>query len=372
MKCQLGLKSLLLLLVATLVSGCSKNETKTDVVVAASVVHGILTETVKTSPEAETLDVMGTVRARTNAVVSTRIPGTISLLNVREGDRVRKGQVLIKLDAQENQATAAVATAAIEEASRSVDEAKAKLQLAETTFGRYQKLLNSQVVSRQDFDIKATERELAIQAVSLAQAHLKQAQASSLAAKTISDYTKIVAPISGIITSKQVDLGGTVFPAQPLMTIEDEGSYQLELPIPESFMTKVKIGSTVQVTLDAIAINFSAKIAEIVPSADSVSRTFIAKINLNQQKGLKSGMFGRGYVSLGTVTNSITIPQKAVVEHGALTYLWIVDKQNYSHIRLVKVGKTLVGKVQILSGLSDGERVVISNVEKVSEGAKVE
>ena len=335
-----------------------------------AVVTGISIETVKSGNLPETQEIVGTVRARTSAVVSTRIPGTVSVLRVREGDRVRKGQLLAQLDAQENQAAAAVATAGIDEARQGLDEALSRKRLADTTFERYQRLFNEQAVTRQEFDVKQTERDLAAQGVARAEARLRQTQAGSRAAGAMAGYTRITAPISGIITTKQADLGATVFPAQPLMTIEDEGSYQLELAIPESMSATVKPGSPVQVTLDAVGSPFAATIAEIVPSADPGSRTFTAKINLDQ-KGLRSGMFGRGTISLGSTARGMLVARKAIVEHGALTSVWVVDKGNIARMRLVKAGKTVGDRVEILSGLSDGERVVVSGSEIINEGVKV-
>jgi RND family efflux transporter MFP subunit len=353
-------------------AGCSKQHEagKADSAPAV-VVKGTGLETVKRVAMPELLDVVGTVRARTSAVVSTRIPGSISVLRVREGDRVKKGQLLIQLDAQENQATAAVATAAIDEARRGLDEALSRKKLSDTTFDRYQNLFKEQAVSRQEFDVRQTEKDMAAQGVARAEARLRQAQEGAKASGTISDYTKIVAPISGVIAAKQADLGATVFPGQPLLTIEDEGSYQLELALPESDAAKVKPGSSLQVTLDAIGGSFAAKIAEIVPTADPGSRTFVAKVALNQ-KGLKSGMFGRASISLGSTVDGITVPKQAVVERGALTSVWAVEKDNSARMRIVKTGRVTGGRVEILAGLSDGDRVIVSGVEKVTEGAKVE
>ena len=361
-----------ILLTAAVAAGCSKKHEEVKAETApVAVVKGVSLETVKSAAVPELLDVVGSVRARTSAVVSTRIPGTVSVLRVREGDRVKKGQLLAQLDAQENQATAAVATAGIDEARRGLDEALSRKKLADTTFDRYQNLLKEQAVSRQEFDVRQTEKDMAAQGVARAEARLKQAQEGAKASNTMSDYTKIIAPISGIIASKQADLGATVFPGQPLMTIEDDGSYQLELALPENVATKVKPGSPLQVTLDAIGSSFAARIAEIVPTADPGSRTFMAKIALNQ-KGLKSGMFGRGAISLGTTVNGITVPKKAVLDRGALTMVWTVDKDNIARMRIVKVGRETGDRVEILSGLSDGDRVVVSGAEKVTEGAKVE
>ena len=338
---------------------------------ATATVTGIATETVHTTNLPEVREIVGTVRARTSAVVSSRIPGTISVLRVREGDRVKKGQLLLQLDAQENQANAAAARQAAMRRAQALDEARTRKRLAETTFERYQKLFSEQAISRPEFDVKQTERELAGQAVVRAEARLKQAQAGARAAGNISDYTRISAPISGIITSKPADLGTSVFPSQPLLTIEDEGSYQLELAIPENMATTVKAGTALQVTLDALGSPFSAKIAEIIPSADPASRTFNAKINLDQ-KGLKSGMFGRGALALGSSVSGMLVPRKAIIERGALTSVWwVLDKESIAHLRLVKSGKTIGDRVEVLSGLSDGERLVVSGAEKLNEGTKV-
>lgn len=360
------------LFMAMMISGCSnQHETASSQPSAPQHVSGITLESVKASELPDTFEASGTVRARTSAMVSCRIPGVISVLKVREGDRVKKGELLIQLDARENQATAAVATAGIEDAQHALDEANARKKFADSTLERYQHLYKEQAISRQEFDIKLTEHEVATQSLARAQARLKQAQQGARAATTFADYTRIVAPISGIIVSKQADLGGSVFPGQPIMTIEDEGSYQLELAIPETMAAKARPGIPVQVTLDAISAVFSARIAEVVPAADPGSRTFTAKIALNR-KGLKSGMFGRGTVALGTGTKGIMIPRRALLERGSLAYVWVVDKEKIAHLRLVKPGKASAERVELLSGLSDGEQIAISGLDKLSDGAKVD
>jgi RND family efflux transporter MFP subunit len=361
-----------LMICALTASGCSKqHEAGKAETAPVAVVKGAGLETVKRVAMPELLDVVGTVRARTSAVVSTRIPGSISVLRVREGDHVKKGQLLIQLDAQENQATAAVAYAAIDEARRGLDEALSRKKLSDTTFDRYQNLFKEQAVSRQEFDVRQTEKDMAAQGVARAEARLRQAQEGSKASATMSDYTKIIAPISGVVASKQADLGASVFPGQPLLTIEDEGSYQLELALPESDAAKVKPGSSLQVTLDSIGSTFAAKIAEIVPTADPGSRTFVAKIAL-AQKNLKSGMFGRASIELGAKVDGITVPRKAVVERGALTSVWVVEKDGSARMRIVKAGRQTGERVEILSGLTDGDRLIVTGIEKVTEGAKVE
>jgi len=336
-----------------------------------AMVKGVVLETVQTSTLPETIEVSGTVHSRTSALVSARVAGTVSLLKVREGDRVRKGQLLAQLEALENQAQASLALSGSDEALRALDDAMARKKLTDATFERYQKLFSEQAVTRQEFEVKQTERDLAAGGVARAEARLKQAREGALAAGAVADYTRISAPVSGIVTSKPVDLGATVFPGQPLLTIEDEGAYQLELAVPENLAVRIKPGTPVQVSLDALSSSFSAKITEIVPAADPGSRTFTAKIPLSQ-KGLKSGMFGRGAISLGPGVTGLTVPRAAVAERGALTSVWVVGNDNRAAMRLVKMGRTVGNRVEILGGLSAGERIAVSGVDKISEGNRVE
>lgn len=364
---------LCILAVALLCGGCGdkRHESARGAGGPAAVVKGIAVMTVVAAPMAETVELPGTVRARTSAVVAARVAGSITFMKVREGDRVKRGALLIRLDARENLATAAAAAAGIDEARHGVDEALARRKLAESTFERYQRLFSEQAVTRQEFDQKQTERELASQGVARAEARLKQARESSRAAGTVADYTQIVAPISGVITAKHVDPGGTVFPGQPLLTIEAEGDYLLELAVPENLGSKVRVGTTVQVSFDQAGKTVAGRIGEVLPAADPGSRTFTAKLPVTGQ-GLKSGMFARAAVDLGTAASGIMLPKTALVERGALTSVWVVDTEKIARMRLVKTGKTVADRVEILAGLTAGEQVVVGGVERVSEGAKIE
>ncbi|BCS52553.1 efflux RND transporter periplasmic adaptor subunit [Geobacter sp. SVR] len=364
-----------LLCAAVLLGGCSRGHDGGKQASAPPVVlKGLALQAVTRSALPDTLEATGTVRARTSAVVASRIPGTLSMLNVREGDRVSKGQVLARLDAQEHQAAAAAALAGIDEAQQALEESRARQRLADLTFERFRRLFDEQAVTRQEFDIRRTERDLAAQAVARAEARLKQAREGSGAARTLADQTSILAPLTGIVTSRQADPGSTVFPAQPLMTIEDGTHYQLELDIPENMVARLRPGMPVGVTLDALGAapaSFTARIDEIVPAADPRSRTVVAKVPL-ERAGLRSGMFGRGSITLGSSTSGILVAEQGIVRRGALTSVWVVDRDNVARLRLVKAGKTASGRVEILAGLSEGERVVVSGAEKVSEGARIE
>jgi RND family efflux transporter MFP subunit len=348
--------------------GCS--DSKTTVPAPPTIVKGITVSQVAAATLPHTIELSGTVRARTSALVSARIPGTVSVLHVREGDRVRKGQLVAHLESQEHAAQANAAGAAIDEARRGLDEALAQRKLADATFARFKTLYDEQALTRQEFETHQTQRELAQQGVARAEARLRQAQQTARAAGAMADYAKIIAPITGIITSKQVNLGATVFPGQPLMTIEDEGSYQLELAVPESYANAVRPGMPIQITLDSLQKTIATTVAELVPAADPGSRTFIVKVNL-PSTGLKSGMFGRGIVTLKTTRSVLMVPQQAVFERGALTAVWTVDHTNTIRMRLVKTGRSEGRQVEVLAGLSSGERIVANSSPQLIDGAKL-
>jgi RND family efflux transporter MFP subunit len=259
-------------------SGCS--DSRQHQPAEPAIVSGLGLTTIKLVDLPESMELVGTVKARTSALVSARISGTVSLLQATEGDRVSKGQLLGKLDSRENLAQASGARAAIDEAGRGLEEAQARLKLAESTFQRFSQLYDEQALTRHEYDTRHTELELAQKSLARAEARLQQTRDAAAAATTLADYTNIVAPISGVIVSKQGGLGSTVFPGQPLFMIDEESSYQLELAVPESLLRLIHTGTRVQVQVDAVDDGFQGEIKEIVPASDPASRTYTAKIPL--------------------------------------------------------------------------------------------
>ncbi|HEY6874061.1 MAG TPA: efflux RND transporter periplasmic adaptor subunit [Geobacteraceae bacterium] len=351
-------------------SGCGTRGKEVTATEAPQVVKGAVLESVGSGAVPDLVEAVGTVRAKNAAMLAARIPGTVTALYAREGDRVAKGKLLLTLEAAETAAGAAGARAAVIEAERGVDEAKARKRLADATFERYQKLFTEQAVTRQEFDSRLTEREVAAQGLALAEARLAQAREGATAAGTLAGYTRVTSPISGIVTAKTVDVGMTVFPGSPLMTVEEEGRYRLEVAAPESLHGKVKPGDAVPLAIDGVAGPLTGRVAEVVPTVDPASRTFIVKLDLSA-KGLRSGIYGRASFSVGS-REGMLVPRGALVERGTLTSVWVVGKDNVARMRLVKAGRTVGEKTEILSGLSDGERIVTGGVEKVTDGAKIQ
>lgn len=323
---------------------------------AHPVVKGVRLERVELLPVSETFAATGTVSARNSAQLSARIQGTVSAVHAKAGDRVRRGSLLLTLEAAESAATAAAAAHAVEEAA-------ARKELADVTFERFSRLYREQAVTRQELDTRRAERDTASRA-------LARARETARAAGTVAGYTRVTAPISGIVTARTVDLGATVFPGMPLLTVEEEGGYRLEVAAPESLLGRVKPGQAVPVSLDDGAVIASGKVAEIVPRVDPVSRTFVVKLDINSA-GLRSGSFGRAMFPVGE-KRAILLPRSALVEQGQLVSAWVVDGGNIARMRLVKPGPVHGDRVEILAGLAQGDRVVVGGAEKVTDGARIE
>lgn len=298
----------------------------------------------------------GTVRASNSATLSARISGTVAKLLVKEGDLVRRGALLATLEAMES-------TAAASGAAQAVEEALARKRLADVTFERYSRLYEEEAVTRQELDTRRAEKDMADRA-------LARARENARAAVAVAGYTRIVAPLNGIVTARSVDAGATVFPGTPLLTVEEVGRYRLEVNAPESLLGKIRVGGEATVSLDGGGGIFKAGISEIVPKVDPVSRTFIVKIDIPSM-GVRSGQFGRAFFPVGE-KEGIAVPRAAVVERGQLFFVWAVDAQKIVRMRLVKPGEAYGDRVEILAGLSAGDRIVVGGMEKVVDGAIIE
>src|SRR5579885_2333077 len=208
----------------------------------------------------------GTVRAKTAAQISGRVMAYVREVRVRAGDRVRAGQTLVILDAQdlqarERQAEAArnEAQAAAAEADQAIESAKVNLDLAETTFRRMKELFDKRSLSNQEFDEANARVRAARAALDMAQAKRKQldariAQAAEeqQAAKVQSGFAELAAPFDGLVTARTVEPGNLAVPGAPLLTIEQQGAYRFEADVEESHLEAVRAGSRVEVKVDSL------------------------------------------------------------------------------------------------------------------------
>lgn len=278
----------------------------------------------------------GTVRARTAAVISAIMTGYVRDVRVQIGDHVREGQPLVRLDSRDPDVSARRAEAGREEVRASIPEAesgvaaaKASLDLAQTTFGRMQVMFASKSISSQEFDEASARLKSAQAKYDMARAgrtrldsRLAQAEQDVRSTELTRSYADIVAPFSGVIVARSVEPGILAVPGAPMFTIERDGAYRLEASVEESRLSPIKAGEAVLVTLDGIDRSFDARVSEIVPAVDPLSRSYIVKIDLPPIALVHSGLFGRAAFELGT-RSLLAIPAGAMTERvNCSPYSW--------------------------------------------------
>ncbi len=328
-------------------------------------------------------EAIGNIQPKVVTTLSSKVMGNVLEVLKREGDTVKAGETVVKIDARDVASDLAGARAGLSEAAAMKTEidrglqaaqaqkqqADAGLKLAESSFQRIRELFEKKSVSKQEFDQAEAAFTSARAQVAGAQAQIdsleakkstvsarmSQAQAGISKVETIKDLAEVTAPFGGRVTARRIEPGMLAAPGVPLLTIEDSSQLRFEAMVPERFIASITEGMQVEVTIDALAgRTFSGLVAEILPSADALSHTFIVKIALAAQPGLKSGMYARGAFVIGTET-VLLVPPAAVEIRGQLEGVW-VESDGKPVYRLIRAGRTMPGGVEILSGLKPGDR----------------
>lgn len=292
----------------------------------------------KRSPHVAVEEVVGTVRSRQRALVEAKVSGRVLEYSATPGTAVKAGQQLARLDVQEIQAK--------------VDQARAQLDQAQRDFERQKQLIASNATTRQDFD--AAETRVKIGAGALSEA------------ETMLGYARVTAPFDGVVTRKLADVGDLAMPGKPLLEIEAPTSLRFEADLPEAILDRVKLGDRMAVRLTQVVEGI---VSEISPVADPVSRTFMVKLDLPPSEGLRTGQFGRVSVPVGE-TRLLLVPKDAIVQRGQMEIVFVVQAGK-AVLRLVKTGKVLEGRVEVLSGIEEGEQVIVSDIARLTDGQPV-
>ena len=333
-----------LMTVLLLAAGCgSKDEPPTPVLSAApqAAIQAAIVE-IRTSEVPIRVEVTGQVVPIFQAVLSSRIQGTIDQLLVREGTPVVKGQTLVQLDNRDVQAELASAAAEVENAQAHLDRMKT--------------LHAQDAVSKQEME-NATRT-------------YKVAEANHKAVLAQLSYTVVKAPFDGVITEKKVEAGELASPGQPLLIMENPRQLRLEATVAEGDLRSVSRGDKIPVIIDALQGRALAGIVgQILPAGDPQTHTFTVKVDLPPTPGLKTGMFGRFQLDKG-MSRTLLVPESAVVERGELTSVFAVSSDQIARLRWVKAGRRFNKQVELLSGVNVGESVMLDASRGV-DGASV-
>jgi membrane fusion protein, multidrug efflux system len=354
-------------LVSTLlVIGCKDQVKPGTVQVKRQVVSGVQVSVVQPVQVDEFYESSATVQARGVSAVAGKVMGVVTALVVREGDAVSAGQELLTIDDRDLVQQCRAGEAGHKEALKAQEVARQHKVLAEVTCRRYRQLYEGKAISRQEMDQVETQAKVAAVELERAQAVVVKAQAAVAETRVLLGHTRITAPVTGTVTAKRIEVGSMAVPGMPLLMVEDNSSFKLEINVNESLAGKLTIGMPVNVAIEAIGKELEASITEIVPAVDPISRTFPVKTQL-QAPGLKSGLYARVQIPLGK-KEVLLVPTTAVVARGQLTGVYRVADTGVITYGLVRTGKPHGHSVEILSGLRAGDRIIVAGVARAIDG----
>ncbi len=332
----------LALMLTVLASGCGHTD-RTTKQLAEGTPKKVVTALAQQGAESSFDEFVGTVVARNRAEIEPMIQARIEKLPVVLGSHVRNGDLLVELDTREVRAQLAQARAVFDQTSQDLK--------------RYETLLDRNVVTQQEYDgIKAKAK--------VAEAEVARAEA------TLS-YAQITAPFSGTVTERHVDVGDVAIPGRPLITLDEDGDLRFVAAIPESHRTRLAVGDTLLVTTAEANATFPARLDEFSLGSDPVTRAYTVKLTMHADPRIHSGQFGR----LRLPTNGeaeVFIPNTAVVRRGQLELVYITTSDQHAMLRLVRTGRTLDDRTEILSGLRAGDRIIVQGAAELSDGDRIE
>jgi len=284
----------------------------------------------------------GTVTSDHRVSISSRLSGYIRALTVREGDQVKAGQILVRVDPVD--------------AKQALIQARADLADAEADLKRYQELFKSGAVSRQQL----SKIELRY---TVAKSQVEQARNQL-------SYAEVRSPVAGVVVEKRLSQGDLTAPGMPILTIEDPASLLVETYVSESFISKIHENDTVDVTIPSLKQTFEGTVRQVVQAADPVSHQFLVKVALKASPDIHPGMFAQAGFRVGE-RRAILVPQETLQERAGLYAVYVVDNQGISQYRLVRLGQKLGQQVEIVAGLHDGDTIVWGN-PNIKTGMKIQ
>ncbi len=306
------------------------------------------------------VELFGTVEAERTAAVSARVMAMVTAVRVRAGERVRQGQLLLEIDPQ-------AAHGQLTQAQGALAQAEAALALAARNFERFRALAETDAASELELDLARMQYEQA-------QGAVEQARGAVAAASSVASDSQVVAPFHGRVMRRMVEVGDLAAPGRPLLMLESDGARRLRLSVPESLAAGPGLaeGDALPVAIDARPDlgRLQGTVVERTPGADPASHSFEVKLLLPVED-LATGTAGRAWIA-GAVQSRVVVPAAAVVWQGGLPLVVVMGEDGVAASRVVTLGATVDGRLEVLSGLAGGETVLVGLGSAPPAGARVE
>ncbi len=264
-------------IILLLLISCKEKVKPGSVEVKRAPVTGVTLASVPLQEVESYYETAGTTRAKTTSVLASRTMGTVQSIDVKEGDRVRPGQVLVVLDDRDATQRVAAAESGYKEALKALDEAGQNRSLADVTYKRYRNLSDEKVISQQEMDQVETQKKVADAGYERVGEMVNRARAQLEEARINKGFARITAPHEGIITEKRIDQGSLATPGTPLLVLEETSLFKVDAYVDERLAGKIKIGMPVTVLLAGEGRPIVGTIGEIVPAVDPQPGPFPSK-----------------------------------------------------------------------------------------------
>lgn len=311
------------------------------------------------------IHVSGQIEASQTASISTRIMGFITMLKVKVGDPVAKGQLLVSISSQD-------IIAKRRQIDAMIAEAQANVSSAQKDFDRFSTLYKQQSATAKELDNVTLQ-------YSAAKARLEGVRQMRNEVNANLGYTSLTAPFSGIVTQKLAEAGSMANPGMPILTIEQSGSYQVSASVPENVINQIHTGAEAVVTIKSVERTIKGTVVQINPSSQYTGGQYIIKVNISDadKKGLYAGMYAtisipvKEPVVVITNAHAVMVPVSSIEYKDQLTGLYTIGSNNTALLRWVRLGKTYGDQVEVLSGLGKDEQFVLSADGKLYNGIPV-
>ncbi|MEO5357750.1 MAG: efflux RND transporter periplasmic adaptor subunit [Nitrospirae bacterium YQR-1] len=330
------------------------------------------------------LNASGYVVAQRKSAVSSKITGRLVSINVEEGSRIKKGDILARLESDDVVSARQQASANLAVSKNELALAAAQLKDAELNYNRLKKLSEADFISRSEYDTALMKYKTALAQKDAALSKIRAGGAALRSADVLVEYTVIRAPFDGVVLTKNADVGDIITPLgaaanvkAAVVSIADLSSLMVEVDVSESNIAKVKNGRPCEITLDAIPDkHISGNVHMIVPTADRTKGSVTVKVNfIDKDPAILPEMSAKVAFLSRAITDSEKHP-RIVINTAAVSKnrqsVFIITKENTVKETAVKTGETFPGDmIEITEGLTVGDRAASSEISRLRDGQKI-
>jgi RND family efflux transporter MFP subunit len=302
--------------------------------------------------------ISGIIRPGIEADIAAQLTAPIAAITKREGDHVRRGEVLVRLHAPALQAGVAQANAALTSAQQQRTAAETQSKLAADTLARYQQLQSRHSVTPHELDQIQAQSVAAQAEQQTAAAQVAVAEAALAAQRANAADAVLVAPFDGVVTRRSADPGSLAVPGSPILHVQSTDRAEVQFSLPENSLSSMHPGSSIEVIAENNEPSIKAIVTNISPAGDVASRSFLVKATLPVKTQWNTGTVVNVLLPSTQSEMSLWVPLSALIQQGGLDGVLVLRSENRAEVRYVTLGRKTGDSVQVLTGLQPADRIL--------------